>query len=69
MTDQQDDTLKQIVRLLDERLPRSWQARLELPDLTKIVSTLNRMETELQQMSESLRLIREKLAATERTKV
>lgn len=68
MTDQQDDTLKQIVRLLDERLPRGTEYHIQFPDLAKIVSTLNRMETELHQMSESLRQIREKLEATEQTK-
>lgn len=68
MTDQHDDTLKQIVRLLDERLPRSMAVGLQLPDLAKVVSTLTRMEAELHQMSDSVRLILEKLAATERTK-
>jgi len=68
MTDQQDDSLKQIIALLNERLPRSVAFGIDIPDLAKIVSTLSRIENELRQMSGSLRLVLEKLEAKEQTK-
>jgi len=68
MTDQQVDRLKQIITLLDERLPKSTTFSFTIPELSKISTTLDQVKKALDRVTESLHLILERLEAKEQEK-